>query len=86
MQKFYRQTFILAVLVLALLSMAATPASANHITSANVNLACNSYTITVTGGDLNTPNVKVDSCSLNFRRAIPLISCDLFFLDFDITL
>ena len=58
MQRFYRETFMLAVLVLALLSMVATPASANHITSANVNLTCSNYTITVTGGNLDTPNVS----------------------------
>lgn len=58
MQKFCRQTFTLAVGVLALLSMAATPAAANFITSANVSLSCSSYTINVTGGDLDVANVS----------------------------
>ena len=57
MQRFYRQPLILSVLVLAFLTLAATPASANFITSANVNLSCSSYTITVTGGNLDTANV-----------------------------
>lgn len=58
MQKFCRQTFTLAVGVLALLSMAATPAAANFITSANVSLSCSSYTINVTGGNLDVANVS----------------------------
>lgn len=43
--------------------MAATPAAANFITSANVNLTCSNYTITVMGGDLDVQNV---SYSVNY--------------------
>ena len=50
MRKFYRQTFMLMILALGLLTLTATPAEANFITSADVNLTCNSYTINVRGG------------------------------------
>src|SRR5258707_307219 len=63
MKKLYRPTLMLLVLVLMLLSMAAKPAAANFITSANVNLTCNGYTINVTGGNLDTANV---SFSVNY--------------------
>lgn len=53
MQKF---VIVLGV-VLGLLTGLALPARANHITSAAITATCNSYTITVAGGDLNTPNV-----------------------------
>ena len=35
------------------LSLAAGPAAANHISSANISDTCNGYTIAVSGGDLN---------------------------------
>jgi len=57
------------VLIFAFLGMAATPAAANFITSANVKLGCSSYTITVTGGNLDTPNV---SFSVNYTINVVL--------------
>jgi hypothetical protein len=58
MQKLSRRTLMLMVQVVVFLGLAAKPAAANFITSANVNLTCTSYTINVTGGNLDTPNVS----------------------------
>jgi len=42
------------------LSLAARPAAANHISSASIAANCNGYTITVSGGDLETSGARVN--------------------------
>ena len=58
MQKLSRRTLMILVQVVVFLGLAAKPAAANFITSANVNLTCNSYTITVTGGNLDHASIR----------------------------
>jgi hypothetical protein len=52
-----RKCLLALGLVLVLLTGLASPARANHIDSAAISATCNSYTITVSGGNLDIPNV-----------------------------
>jgi hypothetical protein len=53
MRKATKNTLAVFGLALGLLAMSGIPAVANHIDTANVTPACNSYTISVSASDLN---------------------------------
>lgn len=52
-----RKSLLVLGLVLGVLTGLAGPANANEIVSASISATCNSYTINVTGQNLDTPNV-----------------------------
>ena len=52
-----RKSLLVLGLVLGVLTGLAGPAKANDIVSASISATCNSYTINVTGQNLDTPNV-----------------------------
>src|SRR6202008_2191284 len=56
-EKRMRKSLLVLGLVLGLLTGLASPANANQINSAVISATCNSYTVTVSGQNLDNPNV-----------------------------